>query len=459
MFSTSMPTADARNDGVRARIAPRFRIGEGVIVRRAVAAGLGMLVAFGPLSAAAAPACQAPESWPLGNHEGEIALSGNRRVTTQGWDPAFFPEKGHQPLKDALTSGVRTYEVGLPGTAEPSDLKPWTGSCDWTNAALEEAGMPKISLTAESGTGRINDVYLVKGYNVQGCTVYLEAGVKVAVWGSAFKDIRTNAPSAGVWIVDSLIDQDPGEKGAFRGGETNATCKTHVMYSEQMGGLDVGKTHNMTYYRNHLHGSMKIDDGHADGLQINANSDCAFIYENNVEFLFRMTNRPLFLQNSNPGGIHNTWIVNNLISGGANCIDLCGKTSDNAPRFGPCTNTIVCGNRCLGADDNVSWANPTPDTTSSAAVLNQGDGVSGYHYRENNGFLAGTVHKTSVLDSEGDRQTFASTPAVPAQNKGEVDRRIALLETWTSEIRSAAGGSPSPPTQGTPPAAPTLLPN
>jgi hypothetical protein len=389
-----------------------------------------------------APACEAPDSWPLGDHPGEFAIAGKPPFQVPGgWDPAFFPK--HQSKKDALTKQVDTYHVGLPGSSRPSDLKTWTGSCKWNQSNLASSGMPTISLDGDDGKGKIDQVFLVAGYNMQGCTVWLDAGVKVAVWGSSFKDIRIGGAVEGVWIVDSLIDVDAAMKAPFRGGENSSSCKTHVLYSEQMGGLDVGKAHNMTYYRNHLHGSMKIDEGHADGLQINSSSQCAFIFENNVDFLFRMTNRALFLQNSNPMGIHNTWVVNNLISGGANSMNICGKTSDGAPRFGPCENSVICGNRTLADDFNVSWANPKKDKTKEAPlVINGGDGIIGDHYRENNGFYTGKAHRTTVKDNEGDVHTISNGRPVPASSKSEIDHRVAQMENWVRAIRAAAGHGP-----------------
>ena len=71
---------------------------------------------------------------------------------------------------------------------EPNDLKTWVGECNWNLATFAEAGMPTISLSKEDGTGTIDQVQLVAGYNMQGCTIWLESGVKLAVWGSAFND-------------------------------------------------------------------------------------------------------------------------------------------------------------------------------------------------------------------------------------------------------------------------------
>lgn len=422
-------------------------------MREILIANLMCLLILAPIQSIAAPACEPPAAWPLGDHRGEFAQAGTGVFQTQGgWDPSYFSK--HQGLKDALTEDIQTYHVGLPESSSVSGLKPWHGSCNWSQASLNAAGMPTISLLDETG-GTINQVYLVAGYNMRGCTVLLQTGVKVAVWGSAFKDIRTSGPSGGVWIVDSLIDADTSKKGPFRGGEQNSTCRTHVMYSEQLGGLDVGKTHNMTYYRNHLHGSMKVDGGHADGLQINSSSQCAFIFENNVDFLFRMTNRAIFLANSNPGGIRNTWVVNNLVSGGANTIAMCLKTADNAPRFGVCEDSIVCGNRTLADNGNVSWASPGNDESSQGPMrLMLGDGIVGDHYRENNGFYDGRQHRTTVRDNEGDSHSLSNGQVVPASSKASINSRVSILETWTSQIRAGAGGGETTPV---PPPAPGSL--
>jgi hypothetical protein len=453
--------------GMRVDVSPVHGSRRGSILGRSFVASLVCLLVFAPVQSMAANSCEPPSAWPLSNGVVDIAVrdsGGIRFRKTSGWDPAYFTGtssdsgRNHQAWKDKLTSGISTYHVGLSGSpGAPSDRTRWTGSNYLNDSAL--SAFPTISLSDGKG-GTINGVRLVSGYNFQDSTIYLQTGVKVAFHDSAFSDIRHNGPTGGTWIIDSMVDASNTGKGPFRGGEQNSECRTHVMYSELSGGLDSGKAHNMTYYRNHIHGAIKANDGHADGLQINSSSSCAFLYENNIDFLFRMTNQPVFLQNSNPGGIRNTWVVNNLLAGGNQVIDFCGKKYD-PDRYGPCVDSVICGNRALGENGKASWASPGADKTNAVASFNAGDGSSGNHYRENNGFLSGTTHAVSIVDEDGDQHSMRSSPAAPSATKAQVNARISLIETWATQIRDAAGGvsSSSPPTSSgpAPPAPPVQL--
>lgn len=419
-------------------------------------------LAFAAGAAQAETACTPPTSWPLGHHVGEFAINndpGTQLVTSSGWDPAYFPARAksgftHQALKTALITGVQTYQVGLVGANEPNDLSAWSGSCNLSNASLAAAGATTISLTAEGG-GTTSGVYLIDSKNFYGCgTVNLETGVLVAFYNSALRDLEFNGTIGGMWMVDSLVDVDNSDgagsvpRGSFIGGEQNSTgsLMAHVMYSEMLGGRDSSKTHNMSFYRSHAHAVIKTGDEHVDGFQINSRSEYAFLYENNIEMLFRHTNRPVFLQNSNSNGIHDTWVVNNLISGGSAAIDTCNKTSDNAPRYGECENTVICGNRALAANQNVSWASPSTDNSSGTWTINGGDGIIGTHERENNCFYNGTDGNitTSILDNEDGTMSCGGEIAVSVASKNAVNAKVTLLETWATEIRAAAGAGPPP---------------
>jgi hypothetical protein len=106
--------------------------------------------------------------------------------------------------------------------------------------------------------------------------------------------------------------------------------------------------------------------------------------------------------------------------------------------------SIVCGNRILAADFNVSWASPKNDKTKGAPLkIDRGDGIEGDHYQENNGFYTGKRHRTTVKDNEGDVHTIPDARAVPATSRSKIDNRVALIETWVLEIRTAAGAAPN----------------
>ena len=68
-------------------------------------------------------------------------------------------------------------------------------------------------------------------------------------------------------------------------------------------------------------------------------------FENNLDFLFRMTNQAAFLMNSNPDGNWNTWFVNNLVGGGGRSFSICnaddGKCSSG--RVGDCGEVVIIG--------------------------------------------------------------------------------------------------------------------
>ncbi len=405
----------------------------GRTVREVLTASLACLVVLNATPAISAPACTAPTAWPLGHHVGEVAMSGNRIVATQGWDPAFFPDKGHQPLKDALTDGIGTYRVGLPGLARTEGPE-----------AVGRAAASGATPASRGGHAEgVDDTAMAAGRRTMSisspattCRTARCISRRASRSRSGDRPSRISARTlrrSGVWIVDSLIDVRTARRRERSAAARRITCKTHVMYSEQMGGLDVGKAHNMTYYRNHLHGSMKVDDGHADGLQINASSDCAFIFENNVEFLFRMTNRALFLQNSNPGGIHNTWIVNNVISGGANCINLCEKEVGQRSPLWP-----------VHQHDRVRKSLPRRRRQRQLGKSDAGHergcsraDLRRQHFRDittekSNGFISGDDGNAhTVRDSEGDTAELLEHRgcAGAVQERHREARR--LMETWS----------------------------
>ena len=419
------------------------------------------LLIFAPFQGMA-DTCDPPGMWPIGHEDFEFA-DGEGTIYAHpggGFDDTHHQNlKAHEPLKEGLTQNIRTFQVGLPGTTVADDLTPWPAgaSCNWTITKLNNAGVPKISITADPLQPGVDttDVFFVNGYDLRDCTVYIKDDVKIVIYGSAFTDLRMDGNPASVWIIDSLIDQVAGSKGPLRGMEANYLqgCTTHVLHSEMIGGLDSSKVHNAEFYKNHFHGSMNVDAGHNDALQINGPSHCALILKNNVDFLFRQTNAPMILANAAEAGIVNTRVVGNLIGGGNLAISHCSKDyweSDGVTendRFGLCINSTICGNSILGAAGNASWAGGGGDETKQFPLRLQGGtgfdfttatAIFGDHFQENNYFFDGTEYTTSIVDNDGDVHTITDGLLTTQTERDSIDDREELFNTWIDEARAAA---------------------
>lgn len=433
---------------------------------------LALLLVLLPVEALAAAACTSPDSWPLGDQVIQFPISNGNFVTSTGWDPAFVV--GYDDEKDTLTTGISTYHVGLPVGTDAETLPHWPGEGNMTAASLATADANDWATIIPGGlTGVTGTVYLIEGYRFESVSVDLSPGVNVAFWGSSFlSDVSADTGATGhFFFVDSFFNRPletrQGEctdadgnivappcpqRGFLTGGQVNTgtpsaadtfstdSIKWHVLYSEVVGGGDAAKAHNVGAYRNHLHGVEKIGDFHTDGMQINSSSGGTFLFENNVEVTYRHTNAALFLQNSHSDGIHDTFVVNNLLSGGGVVMSTCGKDGSKPNRHGPCIDSAICGNRVLGDNGNVSWASPSNDLSGPPFSLNGGTLISGSHYRELNRFYSGASGvQTSITDNEGGAHSLTSTPSLPTALKTQIDTYVALHETWASEIRTAAG--------------------
>lgn len=394
--------------------------------------------ACGLLAASGAPA-EPPNSWPLGHHDHDFVRKNLSKVRSSGWDPARESQDDAQ--KAALTSLVSTFPVGMRDGDEPSDKsKTWQGNSSLDVSQMGpgggcgSAGCPTVSLSGVSGT-----VYLLDDYNFPSSLTRV-GNAKVAIVNSSMGALDSDGDGGTLFMVDSLIDK-PGDGVA---GIRTIGSTVYVMYSEILGGTDVIKTHgNAHFYRVHGHGIERLDGAHSDGIQSSSCNNCSFI-ESNLDSLFRESNGGAFI-NTKFGSSTNWFLVRNLLSGGQNNIRVNTTATGGSNPGGAHTNFLVYGNRFLGVNGNTSWG---IDGNSGTGVTG-GSGLGDIAAADDNVAIDGSRSGVDHAGRPWNTNSVNGRPPTSSQ-VAQVEALISDMETWTSQIRAAAGYSTSAP----PPAAP-----